>query len=148
MRKLLLSLLFLPIVFFSFAPISDAAVHVNGYYRSNGTYVAPHYRSNPDSSVTNNWSYKGNVNPYTGKVGTNTYGGVTSKPSAITALVQKPVIQDDPPIVKSILGEKSHYLENSAGFRERLIQTLSKVYPNQSIDQVITQVYRLLPDIK
>lgn len=46
------------------------AVHVNGYFRSNGTYVAPHYQSSPDSSFYNNWSTKGNVNPYTGKAGT------------------------------------------------------------------------------
>jgi hypothetical protein len=46
---------------------------VRGYTRSNGTYVAPHQRSNSDNTYTNNWSYKGNVNPYTGKVGTNSY---------------------------------------------------------------------------
>ena len=48
------------------------SVHVNGYYRSNGTYVAPHYRSAPDGNFYNNWSTKGNTNPYTGKEGTKT----------------------------------------------------------------------------
>lgn len=48
-----------------------AETHVNGYYRSNGTYVAPHYRSSPDSSYNNNWSTSPNVNPHTGRVGTN-----------------------------------------------------------------------------
>jgi hypothetical protein len=43
---------------------------VKGYYRKDGTYVAPHQRTNPDSSTSNNWSTKGNVNPYTGKEGT------------------------------------------------------------------------------
>lgn len=46
---------------------------VNGYYRKNGTYVRPHYRSSPNYTVRDNWSYKGNINPYTGKVGTNYY---------------------------------------------------------------------------
>jgi TPR repeat protein len=32
--------------------------------------VAPHYRSAPDHNPYNNWSTKGNVNPYTGKAGT------------------------------------------------------------------------------
>lgn len=50
--------------------IAIADTYVKGYYKSNGTYVQPHYRSDPDSSVSNNWSTKGNVNPYTGKVGT------------------------------------------------------------------------------
>jgi len=30
-------------------------VYVKGYYRSNGTYVSPHYRSAPDSTKTNNY---------------------------------------------------------------------------------------------
>jgi hypothetical protein len=46
-------------------------VHVNGYYRHDGTYVQPHMRTSPDGIKTNNFSYQGNVNPYTGKVGTN-----------------------------------------------------------------------------
>lgn len=46
-----------------------ADVRVRGYYRSNGTYVAPHYRSDPDGSKWNNWSTSGNVNPYTGRRG-------------------------------------------------------------------------------
>lgn len=47
-------------------------VAVRGYFRSNGTYVQPHYRSAPDGSFYNNWSTYGNVNPYTGEVGTKT----------------------------------------------------------------------------
>jgi hypothetical protein len=42
-------------------------VRVRGYYRKDGTYVRPHYRSNPDGNPYNNWSYPGNTNPYTGK---------------------------------------------------------------------------------
>jgi hypothetical protein len=34
-------------------------VHVNSYYRSNGTYVREHYRSYPDGIESNNWSYRG-----------------------------------------------------------------------------------------
>lgn len=50
-------------------------VHVNGYYRDNGTYVQPHYRTAPDNNVLNNYSTQGNVNPYTGQAGTvNPYG--------------------------------------------------------------------------
>jgi hypothetical protein len=49
---------------------SGGSVHVNGYYRSNGTYVTPHYRSAPDGDFSNNWSTKGNINPYTREEGT------------------------------------------------------------------------------
>lgn len=72
-----MKLVSLLIVFASvFVLISGAAfadVYVNGYYRSNGTYVQPHYRSDPDGYKWNNWSSRGNVNPYTGKVGTRSW---------------------------------------------------------------------------
>lgn len=47
-----------------------AQVRVKGYYRKNGTYVAPHYRSSPNSSRLDNYSSRGNYNPYTGRRGT------------------------------------------------------------------------------
>ena len=46
-----------------------ADVYVKGYYRSNGTYVDPHYRTRPNNSSYDNWSSYGNTNPYTGKKG-------------------------------------------------------------------------------
>jgi hypothetical protein len=49
------------------------AGYVQGYMRSDGTYVQGYYRTNPDNTVTNNYDYKGNVNPYTGETGTRTY---------------------------------------------------------------------------
>ena len=47
------------------------ATYTKGYVKKNGTYVYGHYKSNADSFKTNNYSYKGNVNPYTGKKGYN-----------------------------------------------------------------------------
>ena len=49
--------------------LSFADVYVHGYFRSNGTYVAPYYRSDPDGNPYNNFSTRGNVNPYTGEPG-------------------------------------------------------------------------------
>jgi len=57
----------------TFSAQSFADTYVNGYTRSNGVYVAPHYRSNRDNSIGNNWSTKGNVNPYTGSRGYKTF---------------------------------------------------------------------------
>lgn len=55
----------------AFSPTFARGSHyVRGYVRKNGTYVAPHHQTNPDSTRLNNWSSKGNVNPYTGKPGT------------------------------------------------------------------------------
>lgn len=47
-----------------------STTHVRGYTTKRGTYVEPHQRTAPDKSKANNWSTKGNVNPYTGKEGT------------------------------------------------------------------------------
>jgi hypothetical protein len=61
------------------ATTASAQVYVHGYTTKSGTYVAPHYRSAPDGSPYNNWSTRGNVNPYTGQVGTrNPYSGYGS----------------------------------------------------------------------
>lgn len=64
MKNLFLFLLLL-FGFFSFAQ----DVWVNGYTKSNGTYVSGYYRTPPNSTVNDNYSTVGNVNPYTGKVG-------------------------------------------------------------------------------
>ena len=50
-----------------------ANVNVRGHYRQNGTYVRPHYRTSPNSSIYDNWSTKGNTNPYTGRKGYKSY---------------------------------------------------------------------------
>ena len=49
---------------------SGGSHYVHSYTRSNGTYVAPHYQTNPNGTKLDNWSTKGNVNPITGKPGT------------------------------------------------------------------------------
>jgi hypothetical protein len=53
---------------YSYGSRSDHAV--SGYTRSNGTYVRPSRAANPDATKNNNYSTRGNVNPYTGKPGT------------------------------------------------------------------------------
>lgn len=48
----------------------DAASSVRGYYKKNtSTYVAPHYRSTRNTTRFDNYSTRGNYNPYTGKKG-------------------------------------------------------------------------------
>ena len=43
---------------------------VQGHTTSSGTYVQPHVATNPNSTQRDNFSATGNVNPYTGSVGT------------------------------------------------------------------------------
>jgi hypothetical protein len=49
---------------------SGGTVNVSGYTRKDGTYVAPYQRTAPNSTTSDNWSTKGNVNPITRKAGT------------------------------------------------------------------------------
>ena len=53
----------------SIVPIAHAT-HVRGHYRSNGTYVNGYNRTRSNYTKVDNYSTRGNYNPYTGKRGT------------------------------------------------------------------------------
>jgi hypothetical protein len=56
---------------FLLLPICYAkTVRVRGGFTKSGTYRQPYYRTSPNKTKLDNWSTKGNVNPYTGKKGT------------------------------------------------------------------------------
>ena len=44
--------------------------YVSPYTRSDGTYVGGHYQTNPNNTQFDNYSTRGNYNPYTGAFGT------------------------------------------------------------------------------
>jgi opacity protein-like surface antigen len=67
MKRIVLCLLAIAI---AMPAAGSAQVRVRGYTRSDGTYVAPHYRSSPNGTTSDNYSTRGNINPYTGQVGT------------------------------------------------------------------------------
>ena len=60
--------------------------YVSGYTRKDGAYVNGYTRSSPDSSYNNNYSVRGNTNPYTGAHGTDspTYNARTPSYTAKT----------------------------------------------------------------
>lgn len=71
MKKIIIAL----ILFFGLLSFSVQAeartTGVRGYYKpSTGSYVAPHYKTTPNRTKFDNFSTKGNYNPYTGKKGT------------------------------------------------------------------------------
>lgn len=67
-KKVVIGAMFALLTTLSF---SAAAQHyVSGYTRANGTYVQPHYQTDPNNTKTDNYSTQGNVNPYTGQEGT------------------------------------------------------------------------------
>ena len=73
--------LFIVSLFVTFGLIFSSSVEaktirVKSYYKpSRGTYVMPSYRTSPNRTKLDNWSTKGNYNPYTGKKGTKSYYG-------------------------------------------------------------------------
>lgn len=69
MKKILLAILLTVFI----VPTVDARdVRVNGYYKTDGTYTQPHYRTSPNNTQSDNWSTFGNSNPYTGQPGYKT----------------------------------------------------------------------------
>ncbi len=76
-------LLILSALLFSFASTAKD-VYVKGYTKKDGTYVQPHHRSAPNSNKADNWSTKGNTNPYTGKEGTQNVDDSDSSNNAAT----------------------------------------------------------------
>ena len=69
MKKIIAFLFLFVLLATTLATSAEAATRTRGYFKKSGTYVAPHYKSNRDSSKFNNWSTKGNSNPFTGKKG-------------------------------------------------------------------------------
>lgn len=71
MLKVVIGLLVSVMVTSAFA---QRDVYVNGYNRDSGAYgkvyVEGYHRTAPDSSLMNNYSTKGNDNPFTGRPGT------------------------------------------------------------------------------
>jgi len=70
-------LIFLALIAIAFASTTVFAQTTNpnnhqrdAYVTKTGTYVAPSHATNPNDTKTDNYSAKGNVNPYTGKEGT------------------------------------------------------------------------------
>src|SRR6202035_3355279 len=55
---------------------SSAGVHtVRSYTKRDGTHVESYHATNPNSTKNDNFSTRGNVNPYTGKAGTKARDG-------------------------------------------------------------------------
>ena len=66
-----LAVLVLGLFLISTHAIAKGGSHsVRGHVTKKGAYVQPHRATNRDHTKANNWSHKGNTNPYTGKNGT------------------------------------------------------------------------------
>lgn len=49
--------------------IAQESVYVPGYLKKDGTYTEGYWKTAPNKKKNDNYSYDGNVNPYTGKTG-------------------------------------------------------------------------------
>lgn len=69
MKKFVVAALFL-FTIFGMTSSADAYVNVKGYYRKNGTYVAPHVRSEPNGVKYDNYGYTPSQGLYNSTYGT------------------------------------------------------------------------------
>ncbi|MCX6717251.1 MAG: hypothetical protein NTU76_01060 [Candidatus Taylorbacteria bacterium] len=186
MKKIIIGI-FVSLFFLLNFSYSDAYVSVKGYYRSNGTYVAPHVRSDPNGLKYDNYSYKPSQGLYNKTYGTrgskwdtptwdtdpNYYQGkiiydsgnnldgytIDKRPKGMSKRQFKAlanpkktndVVKLEPTtsnIQKEVNNVKSKYKSNPDGFRERLVDQITN-YLGADKNQVSSEVYRLLPDIK
>lgn len=64
----------LTVLLFGVMSLANVDVYVHGYTKSNGTYVAPYHRSDPDETKSNNYSTYGNTNSHNEKKDTRDLG--------------------------------------------------------------------------
>lgn len=72
MKKLLVSLICSAVITFSipcFSQVNPSHHTVKAYTKKDGTVVQKHEQTNSNKTKTDNYSHKGNTNPYTGKRG-------------------------------------------------------------------------------
>lgn len=72
MKKLIFGILAIAILT-AFSTEAFAYRYTGGHYRKSGAYVQPYRSSTPDGARWNNWSSRGNTNPFTGKRGSRSW---------------------------------------------------------------------------
>ncbi|STX55812.1 Uncharacterised protein [Legionella beliardensis] len=70
MKNQFLKKLFLVCLVYYCPSLFGKEVTVQGYTKQDGTVVNSYTRTSPNNTISDNWSTKGNINPYTGKAGT------------------------------------------------------------------------------
>ena len=56
MKKIVMMIGLISVIGLNLNTAANALVLVNGYFKSNGSYVGSHYRTNPDGVCWNNFS--------------------------------------------------------------------------------------------
>ncbi len=132
-------------------------VKVRGYYRKDGTYVRPHYRTAPDGNPRNNYSFPGNYNPNTGKITPgdpqkyldryyNKSGNSSSPVNVDQTLTQipkvtPPVVQDtSKPDIQTNL-DPNNWLQKQE--MDRMIRNMNRP-PGSDLPDEITMVFGFL----
>lgn len=84
-------------VFVSVQASAQSSTYQRGYVRRDGTYVAPTMRTNPNSTIQDNYSSRPNINPYNGRIGTaNPYPTYRTTPQYQPTPAYKPYTYTPP----------------------------------------------------
>lgn len=114
---------------------SSSDVYVKSYVKSNGTVVEGHMRSAPDKSAGNNFSTKGNVNPYTGEAGTVIAPGGSSIGSGLPSMLspsQSVTTSSDVNVLTARISKLETTVDTLSKKIDTLIVKLSTVQPKPS----------------
>ena len=79
-KKLIVGFMLLVFMFLTVAN-TVSATYVRGYHQNNGTYVQPHYRSNPNGLRYDNYSYQPSQGRYNDTYYDNSYSPSWRTPS-------------------------------------------------------------------
>lgn len=121
-----------------FCPLFAKDVPVKGYTRKDGTVVKPHTRSAPNSTKSDNYSTRGNVNPYTGKPGT-----VSANSSSISDAATAAARPASVPDVGTTQVEKVEYhapQKAAASTSAPVASLLTRVTVGMTKDEVESQI--------
>ncbi|MBI2514485.1 MAG: hypothetical protein HYV96_21125 [Opitutae bacterium] len=111
-------ILFLALCAFLCVGLDAKPVHVKGYTKKDGTYVAPHVRSSPNKTKSDNYSTRGNVNPYTGKEGTTPVDDGVKEPAKSQSATESGTDRNGSAnATKQTTVEKTYWLTTKSGVR-------------------------------
>lgn len=74
MKKLFAGIALVALLLVTALPADAKTIRVKSYFKpSTGKYINSYFKTSPNKTKFDNYSTKGNYNPYTGKAGTKNY---------------------------------------------------------------------------
>lgn len=122
----------------SFGQTNDSHVYVRPHFRKNGTYIEGYWRTAPNNTNMDNFSTKGNYNPYTGEAGSISPDNKTSYDSDIATNIYQYSTNSIDRLKGYFMFSASIGVEFCLGFSDSEIK---KQFPNTDFNQFYISNY-------